>query len=128
MQIVSCSMTQHTDAGFQTVNVCIQKPTFKLQDQYAPNRKFCSRIVIVLELEDIYLIPSIIYIYASDGTIPKLLPIPIQFRFYCKISNSDSNYDPCKHSMSANIGIGITMFNVVIPYYLPALVLEKITL
>ena len=54
--------------------------------------------------------------YDSDTTIT--------FKF-----RSDSNSDTCKHSMFAHIGIGITMFNIVIPNYFPALVsFDKITL
>ena len=54
----------------------------------------------------------------SDGTIPKFLPIPIRFRFYCKISDSDT----CKHSMFTRIGIGTTMFNAITPNYFIVLV------
>ena len=69
------------------------------------------------------LIPACIYhvyicICISVRTIPTFLLIPMRFRFYCKISDSDT----CKHSMFTGIGIGITMFIIVISNYFLALV------
>ena len=53
-------------------------------------------------------------VLCSDGTIPKLLLIPIRFRFCCEIYVSDT--------IPIFVHVNIQRINIVITNYFPALV------